>query len=375
MAHLRSIPVFYYTEKGISWIVDGYVPTSAENSKFDFGPINTTISGNSFEGARFRVGGMTTGHLNPHWFFSGYAAYGTKDGEFKYKGQVEYSFNKKKVHANEFPINSIRASYIYDIDQLGQHYFTNKDNIVLSLKRKSDNRITYLRKGEISYQREHENGFSYALGVRHRTEYSTYCVPFQTFLPDNLVRDLSSYNMTEAEIKLRYAPGEKFYQMKARRELITHNIPIFTLTHITAKKGFLNTDYNFNRTDFSVQKRIWLSAFGYINAQASAGIVWDKVPFTMLAIPNANLSYTIQPGTYSLMNAVEFINDRYVSWDLDYHLYGLILNRIPLIKMLKWREVVNFKGLYGTLSNKNIPTDENGLFILPNGTYEMGKTP
>ena len=224
--------------------MEGKGTKEEEKSKIDKETSKTNNSGNRYEGEGKRVGGKKKGNLKPHWFFSGYAAYGTKDGEFKYKGQVEYSFNKKKVHANEFPINSIRASYIYDIDQLGQHYFTNKDNIVLSLKRKSDNRITYLRKGEISYQREHENGLSYALGVRHRTEYSTYCVPFQTFLPDNLVRDLSSYNMTEAEIKLRYAPGEKFYQMKARRELITHNIPIFTLTHITAKKGFLNTDYN-----------------------------------------------------------------------------------------------------------------------------------
>ena len=90
---------------------------------------------------------LTTAQLNPHWFARGYVAYGTKDEKVKYSGEVEYSFNKKKFHSREFPINSIKLSHSYDIDQLGQHYlYTNKDNVFLSLKRKGDNKATYLRK-------------------------------------------------------------------------------------------------------------------------------------------------------------------------------------------------------------------------------------
>ncbi|GAK36604.1 hypothetical protein JCM15093_1777 [Bacteroides graminisolvens DSM 19988 = JCM 15093] len=52
---------------------------------------------------------------------------------------------------------------------------------------------------------------------------------------------------------------------------------------------------------------------------------------------------------------MEFINDEYASWDLTYNMNGLILNSIPLIKKLKWREVVTFRGLFGNLTNKNNP--------------------
>lgn len=45
------------------------------------------------------------------------------------------------------------------------------------------------------------------------------------------------------------------------------------------------------------------SAFGYTDVILKAGKVWNKVPFPLLIIPNANLSYTIQPESYSLMNA------------------------------------------------------------------------
>jgi len=95
----------------------------------------------------------------------------------------------------------------------------------------------------------------------------------------------------------------------------------------------------------------------------------------MLIIPNANLSYTIQYESYPMMNALEFINDQYLSWDLNYNINGLILNRIPLLKKLKLREIVSFRGLYGSLSEKNNPTQSTGLFQLPTESFKMGKDP
>ena len=122
-----------------------------------------------------------------------------------------------------------------------------------------------------------------------------------------------------------------------------------------------------------IQKRFWFSAFGYTDILIKAGKVWDKAPYPMLIIPNANLSYTIREESYELMNPMEFINDEYVSWDLTYWANGALLNRIPLIKYLKLREVVAFRGLYGNLTKKNNP--ENSIFIFPKETQLMSKMP
>ena len=83
------------------------------------------------------------------------------------------------------------------------------------------------------------------------------------------------------------------------------------------------------------QKRFWFSAFGYTDVILKAGKVWNKVPFPLLIIPNANLSYTIQPESYSLMNAMEFMNDEYASWDVTYYLNGFLFNRVPLLKKVE----------------------------------------
>ena len=148
MAKLRSVPVFYVTEKVVSTLVSGYIATNKDpmKSKFEFGPMNTTISGNSIEGARFRVGGTTTPAFNKNLFFDGYMAYGTKDEKLKYNALVEYSFNDRKEFRKEFPLNSIRFEYMYDINKLGQQYmYTSKDNILLSIRRQKDTRTMHLR--------------------------------------------------------------------------------------------------------------------------------------------------------------------------------------------------------------------------------------
>lgn len=376
MSNLRDIPLFYWGEKVISTIVAGYIPISADSSKLLVGPMNTMISGNSFEGVRLKAGAITTTALHPRWFAGGYVAYGTRDEEFKYMGQLEYSFIKKKDHNNEFPIHAVRATYTYDTDQIGQQYlFTNKDNIVLSLKRKADDRITYLRKAEIAYKREHYSGLSYHAILRNKIEYATEFVKFERTTGSDFPELIDKYQMTEAEFKIRYAKNEKFYQTRTKRYAITFEVPVFSLTHITAKKGWLGADYTYNRTEVGFDKRFWLSAFGYIDTYLKAGKVWDAVPFTMLALPNANLSYTIQPQSFALMNAVEFINDQYASWDLTYNMNGFVFNRIPIFKYLKLREVLAFKGLYGNLTDKNKPENNSTLFLFPEGSYSMGKTP
>ena len=100
------------------------------------------------------------------------------------------------------------------------------------------------------------------------------------------------------------------------------------------------------------------------------------MPYPLLILPNANLSYTIQPESYTNMNAMEFISDEYASWDVTYFMNGLILNRLPLVKKLKWREVLSFRGMWGNLTDKNNPYyGGKDLYLFPEGSYTLGNTP
>lgn len=371
MKELRSNPIYYWTEKAVSFLFTGWIPIREHEPPFFYGPVNTSISYNELEGLRLRTGAMSSAYLNPHLFGRFFLAYGMRDNRFKYMGELEYSFKKKKEHPNEFPIHSIKLNYENDIFQYGQTYlYTNKDNIFLSLKRQDDNKIGYLKKAELTYTREFYNHFSYALTLRHRTDESTHLIPFERtqttdgITTSSFVKDITR---SEVELSLRYAPKEKFTQTKWNRHSILPEHPVFTLKHRIGFKDIMGGDYNYHHTEAGFQKRFWFSAFGYTDCIIKAGKIWNKVPFPLLLVPNANLSYTIQDESFWLMNAMEFFNDEYASWDLTYFMNGLIFNRLPLIRKLNWREVISCRGMFGNLSEKNRPDPMNtgSLFKFP----------
>lgn len=369
----RKNPLYYYSEKIFSALATGYVPTETKKNPFSFGPLYSSVSYNTLEGWRLRLGGFTTAQLNNHLFANGYIAYGLGDKIPKYNVQLEYSFNKKTNQSNEFPIHSVRLFYKYDLNRLGQQYlYSTPDNFFLSLKRLPDTKITYQREIELKYTREFFSHLAYDIGFNYSTNYASNYVPF---IDTSNGQNISSYHLGAFTFHLRFAPGEKFYASLSKRRSITRDAPVISFSHTIAFKGFLNSSYSYNRTEVAFQKRFWFSAYGNSNVILKAGKVWNKTPFTLLIIPNANTSYTIQYESYSQLNPLEFVNDQYVSWDINYNANGWILNQIPLLKKLKLREIFSFRGFWGSLNNQNIPSSTNHLFQFPVSVYTMKNTP
>ena len=172
----------------------------------------------------------------------------------------------------------------------------------------------------------------------------------------------------EASLAFRYAPGETYINTKQRRLPVSFDAPVFTLSHTTGFKGVFGGEYNYNLTEVGIYKRFWFSSWGKIDMFLKGGAQWNKVPFPLLIMPAANLSYILQRETFNLVNNMEFLNDRYASFDISWDLNGKIFNRIPLLKKLKWREAIGFKMLYGHLTDKNNPLKNPGdseLFLFP----------
>ncbi|WP_217939376.1 DUF5686 and carboxypeptidase-like regulatory domain-containing protein [Duncaniella muris] len=373
MERMRQVPLFYWTEKVVKVLVSGYVPT-AKKSYFDIGPMTSLVSYNSVEGLRLRAGGMTTANLSRRWFARGYGAYGFRDHKWKYKAELEYSFRDKNYHSREFPIHSLRATQLYDLDRLGQiSSVHNADNFFLSVSRLPDRQMTYHRVSKLEYILETEQHFSLEARIQQERQYST---PFMTFV-NGYGENFRHYTMNSFRLQLRYAPGEKFYQLTTGRTRINFDAPEMVISHTYAPKGFMGNPFALNVTEASFFKRIWLSAFGYVDMTLKVGHVWSRTPYPGLLIPGANLSYLIIPDLFSCMNPMEFINDSYAQWDLTYWANGLILNYIPIIKRLKLREAFMFKGVWGHLSDRNKPWLNPDLYGFPeiNNTQLMSDTP
>ena len=392
MNRIEQIPGFKYVIFGAKALIENFVETGSKKhpSKFDFGPINTMITSNYVNGTRFRVSGMTTGNLDPHWSLSGYGAYGTKDKKWFYSGQVAYSFNKREYVLWEFPKHYIAFKYTYDVmSPMDKYLATDKDNLFVGWKWTKVDQMSYMRDATLSYELETNAGFSIQAMARHRNDQPAGQLqywknngetPGQWDEKNTLVHDITT---TELGVTLRYAPGETFVNTKQRRVPVSLDAPTFTLSHTAGFKGVLGGEYNFNLTEASIRKRFWLGSWGKLDVTARAGAQWNTVPFPLLNLPMANLSYITQNNeSFNLINNMEFLNDRYASLNLSYDMNGKLFNRIPLIKKLKWREMFRIRGLWGTLTDKNNPYKSNNpdLFLFPmrDGvptSHVMGKTP
>ena len=391
---LTKIKGFKYIIFVLKALIENFVETSTPDSKVDIGPINTIISSNYIDGLRLRGSLQTTAKLHPHLFLKGYYAYGFKDQKSKYMGEVEYSFNKKEYLPREYPKNSLTLTYQYDnILPSDKFISTDKDNVFTALKVCSVDQYNYERKATVKYEREREFGLKTTAMFRHANYEPCGELFYRTMAGESALQSAldrqelagqkwvkSPFNthditVTEMSFGLRYAPGETFVNTKQRRLPVNLDAPEFTLQHTLALKGVLGGDYTYNMTEASAYKRFWLSSWGNIDVYLKGGIQWNKVPFPLLIMPAANLSYIIQDETFNLINNMEFLNDRYASLDVSWNMQGKLFNRIPLLKKLKWREFIGVKCLWGTLTDKNNPFLEqnrydNTLMMFP-GHYDM----
>ena len=366
---LEQMPGFKYVIFVLKAFIENFVETGTKEhpSKVDIGPVNTMISNNYIDGLRLRMSAQTTANLNPHLFFKGYYAYGFKDHRSKYMGEVEYSFNKKEYLPREFPKNSITFSYQYDVMSPTDKFLkTDKDNVFVSFKTSTVDQMSYVRNIALKYENETQFGLKTTVEVKHSTDEPTGGLAYIT--NDDQKTLVPEIQTMEASLAFRYAPGETFVNTKQRRIPVSFDAPVFTLSHTASFKGVLGGEYNYNLTEIGLYKRFWFSSWGKIDMFVKGGAQWNKVPFPLLIMPAANLSYILQRETFNLINNMEFLNDRYASLDVSWDLNGKIFNRIPLLKKLKWREAIGFKMLYGHLTDKNNPMKHPGdseLFLFP----------
>lgn len=356
--------------------IENFVETSVSPehpSKVDIGPINTMITQNFVDGLRLRASAQTTANLNPHWFLKGYVAYGFKDERWKGMGEVTYSFNKKAYLPREFPVNNLTFTYSNDVMSPSDKFMpTDKDNVFTSFKWDKVDHMMYYENYRLFYDREWNNGLRFTTFFRRSKNTPTASLFYQplngTNVPDASGQNITNFVTSEFNVGVKYQPGATWINTKQRRIAANNDAPIFALNHTVGIKNLFGGQYNYNYTEAEIYKRFWVGSWGKIDNDIRAGVQWNKVPFPLLIMPAANLSYIMEDNTFNLINNMEFLNDRFVSYMVSWDINGKILNRIPLIKKLKWREYIGCNVLWGMLSDKNNPycnPNDKNLFYFP----------
>ena len=372
---------FKYIIFFVKALMENYVEigggTDGKKSKFDLGPVNTYISKNYVDGIRLRLAGRTMAALNPHFFWDGYAAYGTKSNDW-YTGNIfTYSLNKKKNSPFEFPMRNLTFEVARDVTSPSdENLLHNKDNFFMTFRAATQDEMFLYHRQKLAFTYETDWGFRFNTSLRFQSNRTVGNLHYY-HLDGTEVKKI---RMTDLNVGINYNPGVTYVNTKQQRLPINLDSPEIGLSHTMGFMGFMGGQYHSNITKLSIYKRQWLGSWGYLDFHAIGQAQWNKVPFPMLILPPINLSYFEQEETISLMKDWEFLNDRQVFWALSWDMNGKLLNRIPLIKKLKWREWFAIKGVWGHLTDKNNPYLEKNqgdgrLFKFPKNSHVMNDTP
>ena len=327
--------------------ITGYIPGDI----IDLGPYLELVKNNKVEGFRYTFAGRTSSALTKNTMLYGHIGYGTRDEEWKYGLGITHKFKSNRRQL-------ITVEYRNDLSKIGDNrsiflikenmMVTGEDNVISSIFTSSP--LDKLSR-EIRYRAEYEK--EWKTGVTTFTSFTNKTIFQGKYLPFTLNgTPVESFSTNEIMVGLRLSWRENVLDDYCRRFYLTTKYPVINL-RITGGQYQLQGSYNeylTARAVFNHDINIGQTKFEYI---LESGITLGSVPFPLLDFSRNDQSLGYALYSFNMMNEMEFAADRFVSLMAQYHLNGLILNRIPVLKRMGIREVFSAKVLWSNLSNKH----------------------
>jgi hypothetical protein len=342
---LDKVPIVHTYIDVIQTIFTGYKVMGP----VELGPYFSIYSFNVVEGHRFRLGGRTSNDFSKKIEFSGYGAYGTFDKEFKYGLGTRINLSRE-------PRRMLHLVYKNDVEQLGlsQNAFRSDDILSSFLRRNPYNKLAFAEEYRIAYENEWFAGLSSTLLLRNTKLQPLGIIPFQRTNADSSITQIPNIISSEISFYTRFASKEQFLRGEFERISLGTKNPIIEFHYTLGLNNVLGSQYNYHKFVLGYKHRFSLGIFGVFRYRFEAGKILGTIPYPLLEIHAGNETFTTNPSSFNMMNLVEFVSDQYVSANFAHHFEGLFLNKIPLLRKLKWREVATFKAVYGTLSPRHL---------------------
>ncbi len=360
---IKTLPVYKTWVDIFTLFVSGYRVVN----NFEIGPYFNLISYNKIEGPRVRFGGRTSSKFSRWYELQGYVAYGFNDEKFKYSIGFK-SFISKKPHRQ-----LVGMTYKSDYEILGQSQNGfSQDNIFASLFRTSPlTNLTRVDQTYAWYEREWLDGLTSKVTLAGRTITPLLANAYKYYKKDGSIGTKENIKNTEIRLNVRFAYKEKFISGDFSRISLGTKWPVLQINYAKSLQNAFRGEYDYQKVVFNLSDRVRLiSLLGYTDYTAEVGKIYGAVPYPLMELHGGNETYVYDYMSFNMMKYYEFASDQYASIGMFHHFEGLLFNKIPLIKKLKWREVVTCKALWGSVNEKNRRT-----LIFPTTLNALGNEP
>ena len=340
---LQSIPIVKTYTDIIKIAVNGYYTAG----KINLGPYISFLSVNNIEGLRIQPGFKTNYDFSKKWVLGGSIGYGFEDERIKYSAFVQKILSRERWTTASFSAKSDLGRVGVDEESLADSY------LFLAAQRFGVfRRGYYFDESRFNFQRELFRGLTQRVAFRYSSFRPVF--DFGFVMPEGENDTLTTYENAEVIVETRFARDELFIiNDNERLSLGTSRWPEVILRYTHGFKGLAGSDFDYDKLRLSVHKRMRFGPMGVGYITLTGEYVFSKLPYPLLALHLGNQTPFFAHVTYNLMDYGEFVSDRYAALHYSHHFEGLLLNRIPLMRKLKWRLVGTSNLILGGMSSMN----------------------
>lgn len=340
---LQNIPVVKTYTDIIKIVVNGYFSAG----KINLGPYISLAAINNIEGFRIQPGFKTNYDFSRKWVVGGSVGYGFRDDRVKYSAFVQNIISRDRWTTMTLSARSDLGRVGVDDENLADNY------LFLAAQRFGNfRRAYYFDESRFNFQRQLTRGLSQRAAFRYSTFRPVF--DFRYLRPDSEADTLATFENAELILETRFARDEIFIiNDNERISLGTTKWPEVTLRYTHGFEGIAGSDFDYDKLRLSVHKRIRFGPMGVGYATLTGEYVFSKLPYPLLSLHLGNQTPFFAHVTYNLMDYGEFVSDRYAALHYSHHFEGFLLNRLPLMRKLKWRLVGTSNVILGGMSSMN----------------------
>ena len=284
------------------------------------------------------------------------ARYGFSNTHFNAIGRLYYMNNDKEWRGRGWLFGGEAGKYVFQYN--GENPVMPWFNSFSSLfYRQSDLRIYERKDAALFVRRNYGNGlrwfvktsFERRIPLDNTTEYSFFGNRNETYksnLPLRLLGTATAWEEHNAAIfygSVSYKPGFTYTQYPDYKIANGSSWPRFTLEYEKGVPGIFESKTDFDKWRFGIQDELSLKLLGRFSYNFLVGGFLNNnyvsVPDLMHLLGNRGLGYAAPyMQSFQFAQFYDFSNKQpfYTEAHVEYHLNGLLSNKIPVLRQLQW---------------------------------------
>lgn len=356
--NIDSLSQKFKLERKLKWLM------ALTKGELEVGKVNLDLFNflkyNDYEGFRFQIGGKTNYKFSEKFSLHGYAAWATKDNNFKGNLGTDFFVNRKNS-------GKISLDVFSDVAPSGRNPIrdmSSKEDLRRQINNLYNADYYSYRKASVSYQQDFFKNITINLIVDYQTQLSDFDYAYKNNQPRTW------YNLAETSLRIKYAPFAKYMATPSGKVTLEDKYPYFFFNYTKNWKVF-DADFNSDKIDFSTIYG-FSTKLGYTNTSLNAGKIMGNTTLMNLyeGMGNAKKGDNTWKrfgvggiNTFETMNVGSFYSDQYISFNLQHY-----FTRIHLFGQKYLYPKIIYNALIGNMHKPEIHSLHN--FSVPDKLYQ-----